>query len=119
MENSRLLIASSGTKENPHAHLDPVVAAEVAWGNRIVQGWHIPDPHFGFWDLTLAQPFHVEELRATFRFPDTIGLSVIASRPGGQRLSMSLGDSRNFVGITAPPPKGWPDADADIELEGA
>jgi hypothetical protein len=109
-------IQDSGTKDNPHAHLDPVIAAEIGWGNQVVRDWHITDPHFGYWDLTLARPLHLDLLRAAFRFPDHIGLSVIASRPGGQRPSMSLGDTRNLVGVTAPPPPGWPDADADIDL---
>jgi hypothetical protein len=109
-------IEDSGTGDNPHAHLDAVVAAEVGWGNQVVRDWHITDPHFGYWDLTLARPFHVDRLRTDFRFPGTIGLSVVASRPGGQRASMSLGDTRNLVGITAPLPAGWPDADADIAL---
>lgn len=109
-------IQDSGTKDNPHAHLDPVIAAEIGWGNQVVRDWHITDPHFGYWDLTLARPFHVDRLRTAFHFPGTIGLSVVASRPGGQRASMSLGDTRNFVGITAPPPTGWPDADTAIDL---
>jgi hypothetical protein len=29
---------------------------------------------------------------------------------------MFLGDTQNYVGISAPLPEGWPDADADIEL---
>ncbi|MEE4544880.1 hypothetical protein V2S66_23305 [Streptomyces sp. V4-01] len=109
-------VQPAGTGDNPHAHLDPVVAAEVRWGNRVERDWHITDPHFGYWDLTLARPFHLERLRAEFRFPPTIGLAAVASRPGGQRASMSLGDSANLVGITAPLPAGWPDADADIGL---
>jgi len=29
---------------------------------------------------------------------------------------MSLGDTHNLMGITAPPPDGWPDADTPIDL---
>ncbi|MFI1092152.1 hypothetical protein [Streptomyces sp. NPDC020917] len=109
-------IARSGTPGNPHAHLDPLVEAEIRWGNEVAEDWHITDPHFGYWGLTLARPFHVDELRAHFTFPPSFTLGVTGSRPGGQKPSMSLGDRLNFVGISAPIPPGWPDADTAIPL---
>lgn len=110
-----VLIAAAGTEDNPHAHLEPIVAAEVRWGNRVLRDWYVIDPHFGYWDLKLARPFHVEELRAAFVLPATIGMSVVATRRGRQRATMSLGDTRNFVSITSPLSPDWPDADTEIE----
>ncbi|CCB73210.1 MULTISPECIES: hypothetical protein [Streptomycetaceae] len=115
MADTRLLIAASGTEESPHAHLDPVVAAEVSWGNRIVRDWYITDWHFGFWDLRLERPFHVELLRSTFRFPPNVKLFTIGHHAGGQEPKMGMGDGR-FVGITAPLPQGRPTVDREIEL---
>ncbi|MEW2522305.1 hypothetical protein [Actinacidiphila alni] len=115
MDDSRVPIAAAGTDDNPHAHLDAVVAAEVGWGNRIERDWYITDPHFGYWDLRLARPFHVAELRAAFRFPGSVVLMAIGKRPGGQAPSLSMGDSR-FVGITSPLPKDWPYGEGVVEL---
>jgi hypothetical protein len=115
-DGGRILIASAGIPDNPHAHLDVVVAAEVRWGNRVLRHWYITDPHFGYWDLRLARPFHVEQLRAAFVFPPRIGMSVVATRRGLQHASMSLGDTLNLVSITSPLSPDWPDADAEIEL---
>src|SRR5690348_3508817 len=113
--DTRLRIATSGTQENPHAPLDPIVAAEVSWGNRIVKDWYIPDYHFGYWDLKLEQPFHGELLRTTFRFPPNVKLFTTGHHPGGQKPEMGLGDS-SFVGISASLPKDWPAVDREIEL---
>jgi hypothetical protein len=115
MDDTRLRIAASGTQDNPHSHLDPIVAAELSWGNRVVKNWYVTDWHFGYWDLQLEKPFHVELLRNTFRFAPNIKLFATGHHPGGQQPQMGLGDSR-FVGISAPLPKEWPAVDREIEL---
>ncbi len=115
-ESSRVTVATAGTPDNPHAHLDPVVEAEVRWGNEIAEDWHVTDPHFGYWGLVLARPFHLDALREHFRFPPSVGLRVVAAGPGGQRPSMSLGDRLNFVGITTPLPGDWAHGEGEVAL---
>jgi hypothetical protein len=77
MDDLSLRIAASGTQENPHAHLDPIVAAELSWGNRIVKNWYVVDYHFGYWDLQLEQPFHVELLRSSCSAGVTVCLDLV------------------------------------------
>ncbi|MEU6854824.1 hypothetical protein ABZ901_33430 [Actinacidiphila alni] len=108
------MIPSAGTDDNPHAHLDAVVAAEVGWGNRIERDWYVIDWHFGYWDLVLAKPFHIAELRETFAFPESVVLTATVPRPG-QKPSLFLGDSR-FVSITSPLPKDWPYGEGEVGL---
>ncbi|MCM2418792.1 hypothetical protein [Streptomyces sp. RKAG293] len=116
-DDVRAPIAAAGTRENPHAHLDPIVAAELSWGNRITKDWHIVDYHFGDWLLTLEKPFHVDRLRETFVFPGTIRLGTYARHSDGSGgVRMCLGDQLNLMGIEAPLPKDLPAVNAEIEL---
>lgn len=113
--DERLRIAAHGTSDNYHAHFDPIVSAELAWGNRIARDWHLVDPKVGGYELTLAYSFHVELLKKTFRFPPNITLGVVGSESRVHGRRMSMGD-KYMVGITAPFPKDWPAGDGRIEL---
>lgn len=65
-------VAPGGTGTRPYAHLLPVVAAEVAWGNADLEGFtEGPD---GWWAATLRRPLHLDALRAAFDFPSHIEL---------------------------------------------
>jgi hypothetical protein len=115
-DHEREPVATSGTADHPHAHLNPVVEAELSWGNEVAEDWHVTDPHFGYWGLTPARPFHVDALRERFRFPASVRLRVVAGGPGGQKPSMFLGDRVAFVGITAPLPGDWPHGEGEVAL---
>jgi hypothetical protein len=107
-EHPRLRVASRGAPDRPYAHLQPIVEAELGWGNRARSPrWFQPDPAHdpSVWYFDLDQPFHVEELRAAFVFPDNVRLGVFAPGPR-QPPRMSLGDG-NRIGITAPCPRDW------------
>ncbi|WP_434594701.1 hypothetical protein [Streptomyces sp. A5-4] len=104
-DDMRTLLAAAGSATNPHAHLGPVVAAEVAWGNQVVKDCYVVDWHFGDWSLGLARPFHVDLLRETFRFAPETRLVNVAPRPGGQPGRMSLAGS-SFAAVSAPIPPG-------------
>ncbi|SEO48850.1 hypothetical protein [Actinacidiphila rubida] len=111
-------IASSGTPGNRHAHLDPVVEAELAWGNRVSSTWGRTDKLLDDRSLTLAEPFHVAELRRTFRFPANIRLWAILPRPGHPREKprMLLTDTDGYVTVHAPLPADWPHGEGEVAL---
>lgn len=113
-ESNRVTVAPSGTPDNRHARLDPTVAADVRWGNEIAEDRHVTDPGYGRQGLTLARPFHVDALRE--RFPPSMGLRVVVSRPGGRQPSMSLGDRADLVGITTPLPGVRPHGEGETAL---
>src|SRR5690242_11349990 len=97
--DDRLRIAVSGTRDNPHAHLDPVVSAEISWGNRVVRDWYT-EHHVGYWEIRLERPLHVELLRKTFRFPPTIGLAVTNTASDTREPVMTLSDYQDYVWIS-------------------
>jgi hypothetical protein len=117
MSDDRTPIAPKGAPGNPHAHLDPVVQAELSWGNALARDWYDPNPKVGDpLRCELRRPLHVERLRAAFAFPPTVRLSTSAPRGKGQRPLLHLYDARGWVQITSPLPDGWPVEDREIAL---
>jgi hypothetical protein len=115
--DQRLLLATSGYDGMPEAHLEPIVSAELSWGNSIRQSWRRTDPLLDDRRLTLAEPLHVDLLRQTFRFPPSIGMYAVLPRPAGrQEGRLVIGDSANYVGINSPLPKDWPYGEGPVEL---
>jgi hypothetical protein len=108
-------VASSGTADNPHAHLDPVVEAELSWGNEVAEDWHVVTAA-NHQALALARPFHVDALRERFRFPRDVGLYVIGARSRKEVPMMHLSDWFSKGHVTAPLPGGWPNADLAVPL---
>jgi hypothetical protein len=108
-------VASSGTPGNRHAHLDPLVEAEVRWGNEVAEDWHAAGPH-PTWTLRLARPFHVDRVRADFRFPSDVGLYVAGARRRRDVPAMCLGDILGVARVCAPLPAGWPAEEAAVPL---
>ena len=111
-------IATAGTPEHPYAHLVPVVEAELGWGNRVQSAWDRSDKLLDDRSLTLAYPFHVEELRRTFRFPANIHLYAILPRPGHRhdKPRMLMTDVDRYVTVHAPLPDDWPDGEGQVAL---
>ncbi|MBY8876161.1 hypothetical protein [Actinacidiphila acidipaludis] len=111
-------IAAAGTREHPYAHLLPIVEAELACGNRVLSAWGRSDKLLDDRSLTLAQPFHVEDLRRAFRFPANIHLYAILPRPGHplDKPRMLMTDVDRYVTIHAPLPADWPHGDGRIAL---
>lgn len=116
--DERQPIAATGTREQPQAHLEPVVAAELGWGNRVLSKWGRSDKLFDDRSLTLAHPFHVEELRRTFHFPPNIHLYAILPRPGYRhdKPRMLMTDVDGYVTIHAPLPADWPHGEGQVAL---
>ncbi|NUR02166.1 MAG: hypothetical protein HOY79_38225 [Streptomyces sp.] len=113
--DSRQLIVAGGTEEAPHCNFDPVVEAELSWGNRIARDWRILDPHLGNWTLYLERPFHVDLLRVTFRLAPGIGFSAFPGQPNDSGPRMSMSDP-TFTSIVSPLPRDWPREYRKIEL---
>jgi hypothetical protein len=111
-------IAASGTDDSPYAHLEPVVAAEVSWGNRVLSKWGRSDPLLDDRSLTLMYPLHVELLRQAFRFPPNITLHAILPRPGYRhdKARLLLSDADHYVAIHSPLPKDWPYGEGEVAL---
>jgi hypothetical protein len=116
-DNDRCGLASSGTPENRHAHLEPVVSAELRWGNSIEYGWRRVDPLMDDRSLRLARPFHIERLRKSFLFPPDISLTAVLPRPGcRERGRLILEDANERVAIDSPLPDAWPYGAGEIRL---
>jgi hypothetical protein len=111
--DDRLRIASRGSFDSPHRHLDPVVEAELRWGNRIAEHWFV-DRRVGSAILRLREPLHVDLLRRTFVFPPGFRLRTVGPRPDREP-TMALADAEH-VGISGPLPPGFPAVDAEIPL---
>jgi hypothetical protein len=115
--DQRLLLAASGYAGMPEAHLEPLVSAELSWGNSIRQSWRRTDRLLDDRRLTLARPLHVDLLRQTFRFPPSIGMYAVLPRPAThQEGRLMIGDSANYVGIDSPLPKDWSFGEGPVEL---
>jgi hypothetical protein len=108
-DDPRRLIASRGEPGRRYAHLEPIVEAELSWGNRVLSKWGRLDPLLDDRSLSLTAPFHLAQLRETFRFPPTIRLSATLPRTGGKRDKgrMVIADPADFIMIYAPLPEGW------------
>lgn len=93
-----------------HVHLDPVVAAESAWGNRAAENWNM-DHHWGYAFQKLRDPLHVDLLQAHFIFPPDWTLKV---SPGddAREPSLALHAGHAYSAVHGPLPAGWP-RDAD------
>jgi hypothetical protein len=116
-DDDRCSLASGGTPESRHAHLEPIVSAELRWGNSIQYGWRRVDPLLDDRSLRLARPFHVEQLRKSFRFPPNISLTAVLPRPGyRERGRLILEDANDFVAIDSPLPDVWPYGAGQITL---
>ena len=114
-EDARIPITSSLSRDNRHAHVDPLVDAEVRWGNEIAEDWHITDSRLSHCGLTLARPFHVDEVRAHFSFPSDVGLYVGARRRR-EVPTTCLSDILGVARVTAPLPEDWPVDEAAVLL---
>ncbi|MEC3998616.1 hypothetical protein VSR01_36080 [Actinacidiphila sp. DG2A-62] len=115
-DHEREPIATSGTADHPHARLDPVVEADLSWGNEVAEDWHVTDPRFEYWGLTPARPFHVDALRERFRFPYEVSLYVVGGRRRKDVPMMHLMDRLGVARVSAPVPDGWPNADLAVPL---
>jgi len=115
-EDARIPITSSLSRDNRHVHVDPLVDAEVRWGNEIAEDWHITDSRLSHWGLTLARPFHVDEVRARFSFPSDVGLYVVGARRRREVPTMCLSDILGVARVTAPLPEDWPHGEGQVEL---
>lgn len=117
-DDEQRAVAAAGTDQEPHAHLVPVVEAELSWGNRVLSGWGRSDKLLDDRSLTLAYPFHVEDLRRTFRFPANIHLYAILPRPGYRhdKPRMLMTDVDRYVTIHAPLPGDWPHGEGRVAL---
>ncbi|MEU6854823.1 hypothetical protein ABZ901_33425 [Actinacidiphila alni] len=115
---SRVPIAAEGTASEPHAHLAPLVAAEIGWGNRVLAKWGRSDPLLDDRSLSFLYPLHVDALRRTFGFPPNIKLYAIMPRPGHPRekARLLLTDTDRYVTIHSPLPKDWPYGEGEIAL---
>jgi len=102
-------IASAGTRERPQTHLEPVVEAELSWGNQIELEWGRLDKFLDDRSMSLMRPLHIEKLRETFRFPPHVLLSATLPRPTYKhdRGRLVISDTENFVMIYSPLPEGW------------
>lgn len=49
-------ISAQGTPENLHSHLDPVVEAELSWGNKLAERWYV-DRRVGTARVQFRKPF--------------------------------------------------------------
>jgi hypothetical protein len=117
-DDTRQPIAAHGTGDHPETHLEPVVQAELAWGNRILSPWGRSDKLLDDRSLALAQPFHLDELRATFRFPPTVRMWAILPRPGYRhdKPRLLLSDTDAYVTIHSPLPEPWPHGEGEVTL---
>jgi len=108
-DDRRHLLASRGEPGRPYTHLQPIVEVEEFWGNRVKYDWCRTDKLLDDRTLTLRDPFHLDRLRETFRFPPNIRLYAVLPRPGYKhdigRLLIS--DTEDFVKIESPLPEGW------------
>ncbi|MEW2522304.1 hypothetical protein [Actinacidiphila alni] len=114
----RVPLAPTGLPDRPEAHLEPVVAAEVAWGNRVLAPWSRTDPLLDDRALSFLYPMHVELLRAKFRFPASVTLHAILPRPGYRRekARLLLTDTDRYVTIHSPLPEDWPYGEGEVAL---
>jgi len=108
-DDPRRPIASSGEPGRRYAHLEPIVEAELSWGNRIQSDWRRFDKFLDDRSLTLIWPFHLDKLRETFRFPPTVRLLATLPRPGDKhdKGRLVISDTEDFVMIYSPLPEGW------------
>ncbi|MCW2506037.1 MAG: hypothetical protein JWO79_4321 [Actinomycetia bacterium] len=108
-DDRRRPIAPHGEPDRRYAHLEPIVEAELSWGNRVDYNWRRLDKLLDDRILTLMEPFHIGLLRRTFLFPPNIRLYAVLPRPGYKhdvgRLLIS--DTEDFVKIDSPLPEGW------------
>lgn len=117
-DDTRRPIAAHGGADRPQEHLDPVVEAELAWGNRVLSGWGRSDKLLDDRSLTLAYPFHIDRLRQTFRFPPNIRMWAILPRPGYRhdKPRLLLSDTDAYVTVHSPLPADWPHAEGEVIL---
>jgi hypothetical protein len=102
------LIAAHGEPGRAQAHLDPIAAAEVSWGNRVRLDWRRTDKLLDDRTLSLAEPFHVELLQRAFRLPDTVQMWAVPARPGRpEQGRLLISDTTAYVTIDSPLPAGW------------
>lgn len=78
----------------PWSHLEPVVAAELSWGNTVLRPFRY-ESH-GTYDLDVGAPLHLDRLRERFAFPDHIALG---ENDSGQTWVV---DGENRVKIVGP-----------------
>jgi hypothetical protein len=108
-DDPRRPIAPHGDSDRPYGHLEPIVEAELSWGNRIEYNWRRTDKLLDDRTLTLQLPFHIDLLRQTFRFPRNIVLSAMLPRPGYRpnRGRLLIDDMDQYATIDSPHPEGW------------
>lgn len=115
--DDRRLIAAEGDPDRAYSHLEPIVEAELSWGNSILYDWRWTDKLLDDRTLTLRQPFHVDLLRQTFRFPPNIRMYAMFPRPGyRERGRVMINDLNQYVTIDAPLPKDWPYGSGHVDL---
>jgi hypothetical protein len=117
-DDTRRLIAPCGTPDRPQAHLEPIVEAELAWGNRVLSKWGRSDKLLDDRSLTLTEPFHIELLRKTFRFPPNVRMWAILPRPGHRhdKPRLLLSDTDRYVTIHSPLSDDWPYGEGEVTL---
>lgn len=116
--DARVRIAAAGTPVEPYAHLQPVIEAELSWGNRVLSKWGRSDPLLDDRTLSLAHPLHVELLRERFRFPPNVKLYAILPRPGyrHEKARLLLSDTGRYVAVHSPLPADWAYGEGEVDL---
>lgn len=106
--DARRLIASAGTPERVYAHLEPIVEAELSWGNRVRSTWRRLDKLLDDRTLSLRDPLHVDLIKQTFRFPGTVQMWAVLPRPGHREKGrLLISDTTAFVTVDSPLPQDW------------
>jgi hypothetical protein len=103
-----IVIAAAGKPGHDYAHLEPIVEAELSWGNRIFSNWGRTDKLLDDRTLALRDPFHVDLIRQTFRFPDSVQMWSVLRRPGHREPGgFLISDTVAYATISSPLPHDW------------
>lgn len=99
MSAPRGRIADQSPDGTPYGHLQPVVDAELEWGNQTRDGWEY-DRHDTWFTARFRYPLHLERLQAEFDFPEHV--KVGRTRDGQTYVS----DHEHLVSVSGFPPPG-------------
>lgn len=98
MSAARGRIADQSPDGTVYGHLQPVVDAELEWGNETRDGWE--RDHDTWFTTRFRHPLHLERLQAEFDFPEHVR---IGRTPDGKTY---VSDHRNLVSVAGFPPPG-------------